>query len=166
MDVVKRVLTDFGYGCRPAEAQGRPAGTMKMVAWNGVGKFLLLPHDDVAQLTDARQAGFEIHEVRQVVALNSYLRMPHCGGGLRVWNIAPTIAVKDALGLAESGYPHPQDCLSGIESVTIEPKAGDIVLLNGNLVHAVEGAEASSGERLLLTCFMGRTRAGNVIWWT
>ncbi len=152
---------------RAASHEGRPAGAAKAVYWNNVGEFLLLPHDDLAQLSDPRQAGFEIQQIERVIAANFYAEMPTSGGELKVWNIEPDIQSRERLGLTHSGFPYPAELLNGYAHMTIDIEAGDLVLLNGNLIHAVlGGAGAVPKRRLLITCFMGRLPTDELVWWT
>lgn len=152
---------------RAAAHQGRLAGAAKAVYWNNAGEFLLLPHDDLAQLSDPRQAGFEIQQIKRVIAANFYTAMPSSGGELKVWNIEPDGQSRERLGLTHSGFPYPAELLNGHAHMTIGIEAGDLVLLNGNLVHAVlGGAGASPKRRLLITCFMGTLPTDELVWWT
>ncbi|WP_338805319.1 hypothetical protein WDV76_10440 [Xenorhabdus griffiniae] len=153
---------------RPAMYQGAPAGDAKAVYWNNSGEFLLLPHDDLAQLSDPRQNDFEIQSVKRVMAVNFYAEVPQGGGQLKVWNIAPDMESRSALGLTHSGFPYPADRLKEHESMIIDIAPGDLILLNGNLIHAVLTGNANQlqEKRLLITCFMGRHKDGDLIWWT
>ncbi|WP_339367020.1 2OG-Fe(II)-dependent halogenase WelO5 family protein [Photorhabdus sp. RW14-46] len=153
---------------RPAMYHGVAAGNVKIVYWNNFGEFLLLPHDDLAQLSDPRQSDFEIQQINRVMAVNFYADVPQNGGQLKVWNIQPDDQSRSALGLTYSGFPYPSELLEDHASMVINIEAGDLVLLNGNLVHAVlNGNTISAPERrLLVTCFMGLQQNGDLIWWT
>ncbi|AOM39975.1 hypothetical protein A9255_04945 [Xenorhabdus hominickii] len=153
---------------RPATYQGIPAGNAKAVYWNNSGEFLLLPHDDLAQLSDPLQSGFEIQCVQRVMAVNFYAEVPQGGGQLKVWNIDPDVASRSAFGLTHSGFPYPAELLEEHESMVIDITPGDLILLNGNLVHAVLTGNANQlqEKRLLITCFMGIHKDGDLIWWT
>ncbi|BET96823.1 hypothetical protein [Xenorhabdus taiwanensis] len=153
---------------RPAMYQGIPAGDVKAVYWNNAGEFLLLPHDDLAQLSDPRQQDFEIQGIKRVMAVNFYAEVPQGGGQLKVWNIEPDMGSRSALGLSHSGFPYPTDLLEEHENMVIDIAPGDLILLNGNLIHAVLTGNANQlqEKRLLITCFMGRHKDGNLIWWT
>jgi len=152
---------------RAAAHEGRSAGSAKAVYWNNIGEFLLLPHDDLAELSDPRQAGFEIQKVQRVMAANFYAEMPNTGGELKVWNIEPDVPSRERLGLKHSGYPYPAELLDDYGHITIDIKAGDLVLLNGNLIHAVLGSSGASPQRrLLITCFMGMLPNRELVWWT
>ncbi|MEQ1963601.1 hypothetical protein ABLB69_10575 [Xenorhabdus khoisanae] len=152
---------------RPAMHQGRFAGNVKAVYWNNSGEFLLLPHDDLAQLSDPRQNDFEIQSVKRVMAVNFYAEVPQDGGQLKVWNIDPDVESRSALGLTHSGFPYPTDSLEEHENMVIEIAPGDLILLNGNLIHAVLTGNANQlqEKRLLITCFMGVNKDGELIWW-
>ncbi|CAQ82206.1 MULTISPECIES: 2OG-Fe(II)-dependent halogenase WelO5 family protein [Photorhabdus] len=153
---------------RPAMYHGVAAGNVKIVYWNNFGEFLLLPHDDLAQLSDPRQSDFEVQQINRVMAVNFYADVPQNGGQLKVWNIQPDNQSRSALGLTYSGFPYPVELLENHANMVINIKAGDLVLLNGNLVHAVLNGNAISApeRRLLVTCFMGVQQNGDLVWWT
>lgn len=153
---------------RAAEYQGQKSLDSKAIYWNNGGEFLLLPHDDLAQLSDPSQAGFEIQEFTRVMAANCYPAVPPDGGQLKVWNIEPNVKSRKKLGLEHSGFPYPADLLDEFENLTISVKKGDLCLLNGNLIHAVMSGtmQTPNKDRLLLTCFMSFNNKNEVIWWT
>ncbi|BFI44324.1 hypothetical protein YKD1_07430 [Yersinia pseudotuberculosis] len=152
---------------RAATHEGCLAGDAKAVCWNNIGEFLLLPHDDLAQLSDNRQKGFEIQQIERVIAANFYAEMPDLGGQLKVWNIEPDNISRQRLGLRHSGFPYPVALLHDHVDLVISVEAGDLVLLNGNLIHAVlGGTDTTARLRLLVTCFMGILPTAELVWWT
>ncbi len=152
---------------RAASLNGLPAGDSKAVFWNNLGTFLLEPHDDLAQVKDPIQADFEIQQTVRVMAVNIYAAVTEGSGQLRIWNVEPDDETRAELGLSGVGFPYPAEPLEEYPSVTLAVEAGDLCLINGNLVHAVLLGNATSPKsRLLLTCFMGMNLSNELIWWT
>lgn len=155
---------DPGMVVRRAEYQRRLAGSIRAVSWTGKGALALGIHDDISQLSQPEQSGFEIQDVRVPVAINMYpVADPNCGC-LRVFNLRVAPQVKLALGIEHTGYPFPEEMLESVPFFDLRVDAGDLVLLDGRYLH---GVTAGSGERLLLNCFAGLLRDGStVVTWT
>jgi len=153
---------------RAAQHNNMYAGHSKAVYWNNSGHFILEPHDDLAQLTDPRQKGFEIQEVSRVMAVNFYPSVAINSGQLKIWNIEPSEESRKQLNLTYSGFPYPVDLLSDFESMVIPVETGDLCVINGNLIHAVLRGDRQSSlkNRLLITCFMGFKNQHQLVWWT
>lgn len=163
----RNTLAATGMTVRAAGLDGLPAGDSKAVLWNNVGTFLLEPHDDLAQVKDPIQADFEIQQVSRVMAVNIYASVPERSGQLQVWNVEPDDDTRGELGLSNVGFPYPAELLADYPSMVIAVEAGDLCVVNGNLVHAVvRGNTTSPKNRLLLTCFMGLNFSNELIWWT
>ena len=152
---------------RAASLNALPAGDSKAVLWNNFGTFLLEPHEDLAQVKDPIQSDFEIQQVDRVMAVNIYAAVAEASGQLQIWNIEPDEETRADLGLSGVGFPYPAELLDEYPSTVIAVQAGDLCVINGNLVHAVmRGSTTSPKNRLLLTCFMGLNLRNELIWWT
>lgn len=159
---------DPGMTLRPALHDGRLAERLRVAMWNSDGDYALLPHEDISQLSDPEQEGFEIQRTQNPVAVNFYPAMPEQGGQLRVWDIAPDARTRQRLGISTSGFPYPLEALDRIPYVDIKAKAGDAVFLQGRFVHAVLGSNGSvSAPRITMNGFFGISADGStVIQWT
>lgn len=168
----RRALARRGGSFRAAKHGGLSAGGSRALCWTASGKYLLDPHDDMAQLGQPQQGSFEIQKVRQhtVVAVNIYPHVhPLSGRYVQIWNIQPDDDCRRLLGLEHSGYPYPAEPLEAIESMLIEVNTGDICLFNGAQIHAVLGESDDvplRDRRLLITFFMGFIDEATAVWWT
>lgn len=168
----KKALAVKGINLRAAMHDGITAAGSRALCWTAPGKFLLDPHDDIAQLGDPVQSGFEIQAVRNhtVVAVNIYPHVhPRSGRYLQIWNIQPDDACRRRLNLQHTGYPYSEAHLAEIESMVVTVNTGDVCLFNGGQVHAVVGEldELRLHERrLLITFFMGLRDDSTAVWWT
>jgi hypothetical protein len=155
---------------RPAMWRSRHAARARAVSWTGEGKFLLDPHEDISQLTEPAQEGFEVQRAfgRKVIAVNIYPSVPRGGGTLKVWNIIPDHDTRVKFGALHTGYPYPVESLTDIQSLEFAPASGSIVLMNGGLMHAVTGyGEGTSPHepRLLVNFFMGDIDEHTMVHW-
>ena len=149
---------------RPALWQGRRAGTVRALQWLGTGRFALEPHDDQAQLSHPALDGFEIADVRRSIAINIYPTAGK-GGGLVMYNFRPDSAARMRLGIEHSGYPYPPEAVAEAATTTLEIRDGDMVVLDGTFVHAVQSTFGDE-PRLLLNFFAGAIDERTVITWT
>ena len=76
---IQRAL-DPGVILRPALHHGQSAQHLRTAAWQCDGAYALRPHEDISQMSDPRQAGFEIQAVQTIVATNTYPSMSAKGG--------------------------------------------------------------------------------------
>lgn len=156
-----------GITVRPARHDDLTAGHSKAVAWNNFGNFLLEPHDDLAQLSDPKQKGFEIQNSSRVMAVNFYPKTLSGSGQLKIWNIEPDVQSRINLNLTYSGFPYPPELLEKYSHHIISVETGDLLIINGNLIHGVlRGNATSLQDRLLIAFFMSSTNNNELIWWT
>ncbi len=161
---IQRIML-AGTAVRPAVFDGIPANPVRGVRWTDVGEFALKLHDDYAQLTDPRQVDMETARVAWPVAFNVYPSVTEAGGELIIFNLAPDNVSRQWLGIAHTGYPYPLELFDCVESITIRPEAGDLVVLSGKFVHGVRGVRGS-GSRLLLNHFGGFISADTFVTWS
>ncbi|MFE2104814.1 hypothetical protein ACFXAF_02915 [Kitasatospora sp. NPDC059463] len=149
---------------RIAEHGGAQACPALIRAWDKAGRFALEPHEDAAQCTDPRQAGFEIQRVldHEVCAVNMCVEHEE-GGRLVLWNIRPDAASRRRLGIEHTGFSYPADTLAGFDELRLDVRPGDVYVFNGSFVHAVD---TSTGNRTNLSFLMGFTDDRTVVTWT
>ncbi len=167
---VAEAVAPLGAAVRLAEHQGRQAGRMRTVSWLTDGNNLLDPHEDASQLRSPELDGFEAQRAygRSVTAANVYLNMPPGGGYIRIWNIDPDEESKRHFGVEHTGYYYPEPSVAGIPHVDVIPETGDLLFLNGHLVHAVIGYEGDSGrgaERVSMNFLIGSLDEKTVVYW-
>lgn len=171
LQLIRVTLRPNGVNLRPARWRNINAALARALSWTASGSYMLDPHDDVGQLTDSRQYGFEAQSVSSntVVAVNFYPRVPPGGGILRVWNIAPTQESRELLNIATTGYPIPPSYLNATEYIDIDVSSGSLVMMNGALVHAVTGYQEHTPYkdegRLIINFFMGYSDPTTVVHW-
>lgn len=168
MSEVRAELGRSGVSLRVAHHEGRDAGEFVVRSWSGGGQFALAAHDDAAQLTAKKQAGFEIQEVavNPLAAVNMCLQNGAAGGNLIYWNIEPDVATRKALGVEETGYPYQAEWLDSFGRIDLPIHAGDIYFFNGKLIHAVQAQSVAGEFRSTISFLMGLKDAKTAIYWT
>ncbi|HEY3756651.1 MAG TPA: hypothetical protein VGL42_10925 [Opitutaceae bacterium] len=164
---ISSALAQQGVALRVAEMNGRRAGDFVMRSWSASGQFALAAHDDAAQLTARRQAGFEIQEVvpNAVTAVNLCLENGS-GGELVYWNVIPDDATRRALGVEETGYPYAADLLTEYTKIELPIHRGDVYFFNGKYVHAVRASAGAGAQRSTISLLMGFKDPKTVVTWT
>lgn len=170
VDAVGKAVKGLGASVRLASHEGRPAGRTRTVSWLTDGSNLLDPHEDASQLRHPDLDGFEVQRAyeRGVTAANVYLNMPPGGGHIRIWNIDPDEDSKRRFGVEHTGYYYPEPSVAGIPHVDVAPASGDLLFLNGRLVHAVIGYQGGSGvgaERVSMNFVIGFIDPETVVYW-
>jgi hypothetical protein len=158
---------------RLAAHAGRDSCQCLIRSWMGEGTFSLEPHEDESQLAFEGQHGFEVLEtaINPVCAINACIEnhgasdgLP--GGELVVWNIRPDRASKQQLGLAVTGSPYPADSLADFQRLQVPVRAGDVYILNGRLVHAVNALATPDRPRTTMSCLIAFRDSGTILRWT
>lgn len=168
MTEVRAELARQSVSLRVANHQGRDAGEFVVRSWSGGGQFALAAHDDAAQLTARKQAGFEIQQVAAspLAAVNMCLENGAAGGNLVYWNIEPDVPTRQALGIEETGYPYQAEWLDGFGRIDLPIHAGDIYFFNGKLIHAVQAQSVAGEFRSTISFLMGLKDPQTAIYWT
>lgn len=162
---IQRALPGSHSVLRPALIDGHRAGDCRFVTWRGQGQLALERHVDGAQHWDPALVGTEIHQPEKTIAVNLYPSAGSSGGRLIVWDCAPTQDELAELGLEHSGYPIPESVVEGCDHQVIELSDGDLVILNGNYVHAVEPSNGSR-SRILINFFFTQIDSVTTVTWT
>ncbi|SEG84450.1 hypothetical protein SAMN05216223_11577 [Actinacidiphila yanglinensis] len=157
-------LARYGASIRIAEHEGEPAGAALIRAWDKEGSFALDPHEDEAQCTDPRQAGFEIQRAAdyEICAVNMCVQQGD-GGRLVVWNIRPDDDSRTSLGIQHTGFSYPAATLEPFDAIQLDVRSGDVYVFNGRHVHAVD---ACKGHRTNVSFLMGFVDERTVVTWT
>lgn len=152
---------------RAAEYQGRKASRFVMRTWAGGGNYALLPHEDEAQCSDPRQAGFEIQNIvsNAIVAVNICIDNGS-DADLHYWNLMPDGGMRDRLGLTYTGSPYPVEMLDKLMHQKIKINAGDIYCFNGKAIHAVGRPACRERTRSTMSFLMAKRDTKTVIHWT
>jgi hypothetical protein len=168
MEAVAATLSAQGVAMRVAEHEGRRAGEFVMRSWSASGRFALAAHDDGAQLTARKQAGFEIQRVlaHPLTAVNLCVENGVEGGELVYWNVEPDQATRRALGVEETGHPYAPEQLVDFPKIELPIHTGDAYFFNGKLVHAVRAQSRPGEYRSTISLLMGFLDPKTVIYWT
>lgn len=145
------------YVHRPAEHNGMLAGQVRLAQWTSPDtEFALQPHEDFSQMTDPRQADFEIQKAISPIAIGLYPSTGDHGGQLRVYNLVPNENFRARIGVSHTGHPYPVSSLQGIDYVDVDIEDGDLLIFSGLFVHAVTKIVASKEHpRILMHTFAG-----------
>ncbi len=150
---------------RASNFRGKKAIHARAVEWLPdtamKNEFLLQPHEDISQVDCDRNAGWEIRNIRTVVALNFYASVKTGEGRLRVYDYVPDRDVSEALGLVGTGYPYPLELLWDKSYVELVVEAGDLAVIRGNNVHAVT---STSMSRIVINGFLTKLENELVFW--
>jgi hypothetical protein len=168
-DSIRGTLQGRQAQLRAACHYRRTAARSRAVSWNGPTEYILLPHDDIGQLYDERQASFEIQRARlgPVAAANFYPLVKGRGGEVRLWNLRPDQTTREHLGIGQSGYFYSPSLLDGLDTLTVPVRTGDCLILDGRYIHAVLGSsDVDHLERITINCFFALISSNEYVWWT
>lgn len=159
------IINDNIKPTRPARWKESLALHTRAISWKEKegSQFLLQPHDDVSQVHCARNAGWEICNVKELIAVNFYAKCTPGHGALRLFDIRHTEQLEKEAGVTGVGYPYPDYLLQGVSSYDFNVGTGDVLMINGSLIHAVMPSEH---DRIVLNSFIGVTPQEEVIYWT
>ena len=121
----------------------------------------LLPHNDSLS-SDAPGLPLGAELVGQLAA-NIYLRVPHRGGELQLWDLRPSAEQLRAWHAAGSEYGVDRAQLPD-PNVVLRPSPGDLVLMDATRLHAV--AKQIQGSRVGMSCFLGIRRGHPMVCWS
>ena len=155
---------------RLAHYRGETASPGRIINWQLDQRdetYLLQLHSDVEQVRAPINADFEIRSATRVAALNVYLQAHRGSGQLQVSDWRLTDEERIRLGVRDTGYPIPSAAIPpGHTLRAYDLATGDIVCMDGALVHGVIAGKGRVTDRLLLNLFMGTLPDGGVIMWS
>ncbi|PIZ05183.1 MAG: hypothetical protein COY58_00585 [Gammaproteobacteria bacterium CG_4_10_14_0_8_um_filter_38_16] len=169
LDMLQLNLHSTQKNIRPAKHGTQEACHFFMRSWPGqmAEDYALAPHDDGAQCTDKKQAGFEIQTTINSPIVAANFCIENVGGGnLHYWNIQPDNQTKKMLGVEETGYPYPAKSLQEFTMIDLDINAGDIYFFNGKNIHAVSSPKTQESHRTTISCLMGKNQNEDIIYWT
>lgn len=168
-DPVRRLYTTVGRhlerNVRAAHFAHGEALHTRAIAWQDrpSSSFLLQPHDDVSQVFCERNRGWEIVDIRTLLAVNFYASCKAGQGMLRVYDLRHSPELAMQAKVEGVGYPYPAELLSSTRYTDLAVRTGDLVLLNGAFIH---GVTRSQEHRIVLNSFLGDLRDDELIYWT
>lgn len=126
----------------------------------------ILPHQDelAEDLGDAHDFAKQLKVGGVQLAANLYLSVPDAGGEIEIWN---RHLAKDELGSyrqLDSDYGLDRNRL-GAPDLVIKPEAGQLILLDSTLVHAVSQSRGDI-PRVSISCFVGVAPSGEARYWS
>lgn len=161
---LQQELERDGISLRHARWDGQEVASPLVRAWDGVGDYSLVPHEDLAQVRDPRQRGFEIQNVAGYVSCAANLCIANgSAGNLVMWDFAPTDDDRRLFGTEIQGGPYPTSVLEPHARVDIAIHPGDLYIFNGGLVHAVR---STAEQRATISCLLGFSDPETVVMWT
>lgn len=169
MDQMQSDLNPTNKKVRPAKHNTQEACHFFMRSWPGQmdADYALAPHDDGAQCTDRKQAGFEIQTTVHSPIVAANFCIENVGSGnLHYWNIQPDLKTKKMLDIEETGYPYPPELLREFDMIDLSVNAGDIYFFNGKNIHAVSSPKTQESYRTTISCLMGKNDHHDIIYWT
>lgn len=140
----------------------------------GIGRvfednFELPPHQDIFA-RDISDIGippaYPFDNFITQLSANIYLQTPKSGGELEVWELKPSISVREAIRDPEYKYEGILD-RNSLPSATlkIKPKVGELILFDSGRIHSVRPCQ--DGPRVSMSMFIGyRSREKPLTYWS
>jgi len=161
---LRQNLARDGVTLRRATWDGSEVASPLVRAWDGVGEYSLIPHDDLAQILDERQRGFEAQDVASYTSCAANLCFANgSDGNLVLWDYIPTREDRVAFGTELEGGPYPPSAVQGHKRIDVRIGPGDLYIFNGALVHAVG---ATREQRATISTLLGFSSRSTVLLWT
>lgn len=160
-----RGFRERGVTYRPLVYDGEVAPTTRLINWSAdstSGRWLLKPHDDMAQTQG--YADWEISGVEQVIAVNVYFSSRPGSGQLVVSGWKPTDEERRVRGVETSGYPYAEQEILHRPHVVLPIATGDVAVIDGGYAHGVLLGDGEIADRLIGNFFIGRRGDTAVCW--